>query len=100
RRSSDLINANPVDGVGGQHDALASLDGLARDFSRLRVERRISSRAVESPMPHGEFGFSRPLRVRFAGHAGRGHRSILPELRTGNRWHDKITWQAGSRAAV
>jgi hypothetical protein len=80
RLGAERISADSVDRVGGQHDAFASLDRLACSLGRFCVERRISSRAIEPPVPRGKLRFSRLRGLRFTGRGGRGHRSILPFL--------------------
>ena len=89
--SAERVHADSVDGVGRKHDALAILDGLPRSLTRFRVARRIVAGAVESPISEIDSRLCRLPRVRFAGHAGRGHRSILPELPASSRGSDKIT---------
>ena len=91
RLGAERVSANPVDGVGREHDAFASLDGLAGSLGRLGIARRIISRAVEPPIRHRALGLRRLSAVGFAGHGGRGHRSILPESPADSRCNDKIT---------
>ena len=59
---AERVHANPVDGVGRKHDALAILDGLARGLTRFHVARRIVAGAVESPISEVDIGLRRLLR--------------------------------------